>query len=248
MVRNIIDYYWCFIYWVRQLIQGDILKKETIIISLGGSVIVPDKIDISFLKGFNRLIRKYLVKYKFIFIVGGGHTARIYQKAAGSAVKVNNEDLDWLGIHSTRLNAHLIKTIFKDIAFKKIIKDPTEKIKFDKILVAAGWKPGFSTDYDAVMLAKTFNAETVVNMTNIDYLHDKDPRKHKNAKKIEKTNWQGLRKIVGNKWIPGMNVPFDPIAAKEAQKLELRLVLLGKELNNLKKFLSDKRFKGSVVK
>ena len=78
-------------------------------------------------------------------------------------------------------------------------------------------------------------------------LHDKDPRIYKNAKKIEKTDWKGLRKIVGNKWIPGMNVPFDPIAAKEAQKLKLKLVLVGKDLNNFKKFLDNKKFKGSVV-
>ena len=223
------------------------MEKEVIVISLGGSIVVPSEINIGFLKRFNGLIRRYLEKYKFIIIIGGGHTARLYQKAASSIVKISDEDLDWLGIHSTRLNAHLIKTIFRDIAYKRIVQDPTEKIKFDKILIAAGWKPGFSTDYDAVMLAKTFNAKTVVNMTNIDYLYDKDPRIYKNAKTIKITDWYGLRKIVGDKWIPGMNVPFDPIASKEAEKLKLKLVLIGKDLNNFKKFLDNKKFKGSVV-
>ena len=223
------------------------MEKEVIVISLGGSVLVPDKIDIGFLKRFNGLIRRYLGKYRFILIVGGGRTCRLYQKAAGSVVKLKTEDLDWIGIHSTRLNAHLLRTILRDVAYKKVIKDPTEKVKFDNILIAAGWKPGFSTDYDAVMLAKTFNAKTVVNMTNIDYLHDKDPKIYKNTKIIEKTDWKGMRKIVGDKWIPGMNVPFDPIATKEAQKLKLKLVLVGKDLNNFKNFLDGKGFKGSVV-
>ena len=223
------------------------MKKEVIVISLGGSVIIPDRIDIKFLKDFRKLIKSYLRKYRFVLITGGGHTARLYQRAADSVVKLKSENLDWLGIHSTRLNAHLIKTIFSDAAHKRIIKNPTEKVKFDKILIAAGWKTGFSTDFDAVILAKSYGAKTVINMTNIDYLYDKDPKIYKNAKQIEKTDWKGFRKIVGDKWIPGMNVPFDPIAAKEAQKLKLKLVLLGKDLNNFKRFLDAKKFKGSVV-
>jgi uridylate kinase len=222
-------------------------KKEVIVVSLGGSVLIPDKVNIGFLKRLNGLIRDYLKKYKFIIIVGGGNTARTYQKAAGSVVRMSDEDLDWIGIHSTRLNAHLLRTIFRDIAYQRIIKDPNEKVRFDKVLIAAGWKPGFSTDYDAVILAKTYNAKTVVNMTNIDYLHERDPRIYKNAKIIKRTDWHGLRSIVGDKWIPGMNVPFDPIAAKEAQKSRLKLVLLGQDLNNFKNFLDNKKFKGSVV-
>ena len=88
-------------------------KKEVIVISLGGSVIVPDKIDIVFLKAFRRLIRDYLKKYKFIIVTGGGKTARNYIDAAGKICRINNEDKDWLGIHCTRLNSHLLKTIFE---------------------------------------------------------------------------------------------------------------------------------------
>ncbi|MBW2966238.1 UMP kinase [Candidatus Woesearchaeota archaeon] len=223
------------------------MKKEVIVLSLGGSVVVPDDIDVKFLKGFRRLIKNYLKKFKFILIVGGGCTCRLYQKAASSVVKLDTEDLDWIGIHSTRLNAHLIKTIFSDVGYKRIIKNPNEKVRFDKVLVAAGWKPGFSTDYDAVILAKHYRAKTVVNMTNIDYLYNKNPKEYKGARKIEKIDWKGFRKIIGNKWIPGMNVPFDPIAAKEAQRLKLKLILIGKNLNNFKNFLDNKKFKGSVV-
>ena len=157
------------------------------------------------------------------------------------------DDKDWIGIHATRLNAHLLRTIFRDIANPVIIKNPTRKVRFDKVLIAAGWKPGFSTDYDAVILAKNYNAKTVINMTNIDYLYDKDPRKHKDAIKIEETDWHSLQNIVGDKWSPGLNAPFDPVATKKAASLKLRLVLLGKNLSNLKNFLDNKKFKGSVV-
>lgn len=221
---------------------------KVIVISLGGSVLVPDKIAVSFLKRFRRLIKSYLRKYKFVIITGGGKTAREYQNAARKVARLTDEDLDWLGIHGTRLNAHLLRTIFRDVAKPAIVKNPKKKIKFDKVLIAAGWEPGWSTDYDSVLLARNFGAKTVINMTNIDYLHDKDPRKYKNAKKIETIDWKGFRKIVGNKWSPGLNAPFDPVAAKLAEKSGMELVLIGKDINNLKKFLDGKKFKGSIVK
>jgi uridylate kinase len=221
--------------------------KEVIVISLGGSVIVPDKVDTKFLKKFRELIKSYLRKYKFILITGGGKTARKYINAGSSVRELSNEDKDWLGIHSTRLNAHLVRTIFEDVAKPAIVKDPSKKVKFEKVLVGAGWKPGFSTDYDAVLLAKNLGAKTVINITNIDWLYDKDPHKYLTAKKIKRTNWKEFKKLVGDKWIPGMNAPFDPVATKLAAKSGLRLVLLGKSISNLRKYLDGKKFKGSVV-
>jgi len=224
------------------------MKKEVIILSLGGSVVVPDDIDTNFLKNFKKLIIKNLKRYKFIIITGGGKTCRKYQKAANSVTKLKIEDLDWLGIHVTWLNADLVRTIFKDVAYKCFIIDPTKKVKFDKVLIAGGWKPGWSTDYDAVLLAKIYRTKTIINMTNINYLHNKNPKKYKNTKIIKKTDWKGFRKIVGNKWVPGLNAPFDPIAAKLAQKLKLKLVLIGNNLKNFDNFLKRKKFKGSIVK
>ncbi|MBR9691983.1 UMP kinase [Candidatus Woesearchaeota archaeon] len=223
------------------------MKKEVIIISLGGSVIVPDNIDVKFLKKFRALIKSYSRKYKFVLITGGGKTCRRYLAAAANAAKLYAEDLDWLGIHATRLNGHLLRTIFRDVAYPKVIRNPTKKVKFDKVLIAAGWKPGASTDYDAVLLAKNFKAKTVINITNVDWLHDKDPKKYKSAKKIEKIDWKGFKKIIGDKWIPGMNTPFDPVATKIAQREKMKLILIGKKLGNLKKFLDGKKFAGSVI-
>lgn len=222
------------------------MKKEVIVISVGGSVLVPDKIDFRFLESFVKSVKKYSRKYRLIIVIGGGKTARRYQEA-GRLVGLSREDLDWIGIHATWINAELVRFALKDSAYKEVIKDPTKKIRFDRVLIAGGWKPGWSTDYDAVLLARLYNAKTVINMTNVDYLYDKDPNKYKTARKIERTDWKGFRKIVGDKWVPGLNAPFDPIATKKAAGLKLRLVLLGKNLDNLKKFLVGKKFKGSVV-
>lgn len=224
--------------------------NKIFVISLGGSLIVPDNINLSFLKKFKKIIESEIKKNKkFIIITGGGKIARNYQKAAKTLTTLSKEDLDWLGIHSTRLNAHLLLTIFRKNSYYRFIKNPKEKINFrEKILIAAGWKPGFSTDYDAVLLAKTYGSNTIINLTNIDYVYDKDPNKYKDAKPFKKITWDYYLTLINNKWQPGMSVPFDPIASKFAKKLKLSVVIInGNKLINFRKFIRNEKFKGTLI-
>jgi len=222
--------------------------KKIIVISVGGSIVNPDNVDTNFLKRLKTLTKSLIKKYRLIIVIGGGKTCRKYQKGLSEVIGKNHNSLDWIGIYSTWLNAELVRLSLNNLAYKEIIKDPTKKVKFKNVLIAGGWKPGWSSDYDAVLLAKLYKAKTVINMSNVDRLYTKDPNKYKNAEKITITNWKKFRKIVGNKWKPGLNMIFDPIAAKQAQKQKLKLVLIGKNLNNLKNLLNNKKFKGSVVK
>ena len=227
-------------------------KREYVVVSVGGSLIVPDEIDTVFLKNFHTLIMKKIdSNLSFFIITGGGKTARRYQDAA-SAVHptTDREDLDWLGIHSTRLNAHLMRTLFSEQAQARIVKNPTRKAGGkDTVVIGAGWKPGWSTDYCAVLAAKQLGAKKLVNLSNIDYVYDKDPRKFPDAVKIEKTNWEDFRKLIPDHWDPGLSSPFDPIAAKEAQALGLEVAIInGKKLEEFEKYLSGEEFIGSIIK
>jgi uridylate kinase len=220
------------------------------VISLGGSILVPDNININFLKKFKMLIDEETDEgHKFIIIVGGGKTARKYQQAAKITSKISNEDLDWIGIHATRINAHLLLAVFRKKAYYRIIKNPIEKVVFkNKILIAAGWKPGFSTDYDAVLLAKSYNSDIVINLTNVDYVYNKDPNKFKDSKPFKEIRWRDYLKLIKNKWIPGMSSPFDPIASKLAMKYGIRCAVInGNKLNELKKFLRGQKFNGTLI-
>ncbi|MBI3035983.1 UMP kinase [Candidatus Woesearchaeota archaeon] len=222
---------------------------KTFVISLGGSLIFPDNLDKRFLSSFKEIIKKYANKgHKFIIICGGGKLARTFQQLASRSGKLGNEELDWLGIHATKINAHLLKAAFNEMADDLIITNPNAKIKFKKnIVLAAGWLPGWSTDYDAVLLAKNLGVREVVNMSNVDYVYDKDPNKNNDAKKIGKISWQGYGKLISGKWKAGMNVPFDPIAAKEARKSGIKASIIGKDLKNLEKLLNGKGFRGTVI-
>lgn len=221
--------------------------RDVVVISLGGSVLVPEDVDFYFLKEFKEMVISFIDKYKFVIVVGGGKTARRYQ-SAGKELGLNDEALDWMGIYATWINAELVKITFEEKANKEIVKDPTKKVSFENILIAGGWKPGWSTDYDAVLLAEQLGAKVVVNMTNVEYLHDKNPNEFPDTKKIGKIDWEGFKKIVGDEWKPGLNMPFDPVAAKKAAELGLKLVLVGKDVENLRNYLERKEFKGSIVK
>ncbi len=193
--------------------------NEHIIISLGGSLIVPDEINISFIKDFVNVITEYTTKgFSFIIITGGGKIARTYSIVAKEVNSANNVDLDWIGIAATRLNAELIRVLFGDLAYFEIIMDPDHIPSTDKsVIVGGGWKPGNSSDLAAVHAAKSVNAKKLINLSNIDYAYSKDPNKFPDAVKIEKSSWEDFRNILPTEWVPGLNMPFDPIAAKEAE-------------------------------
>ena len=210
---------------------------------------MPDEIDTSFLKKFHSMVLRHIKRYRFIIVCGGGRTARKYQEAARSIPGASKDDLDWTGIAATKVNSWLVKSMFSNLADPVIISDPTKKIKSKKpIIIASGWKPGFSTDFDSVVLAKQAKAKAVINLTNVDYVYDKDPRKFKDAKPIKRITWKEFKKIVGGKWIPGLNLPFDPIAAKEAEKSKIRVLLInGEDLKSIENAIQGKAFKGTEI-
>ena len=80
------------------------MDNKYIVISLGGSLIVPEEIDTSFLKLFISAIKSYTDKgLKFVLITGGGKICRKYNQACEELVDVSVTDLDWLGIAATFL-------------------------------------------------------------------------------------------------------------------------------------------------
>ena len=142
-----------------------------------------------------------------------------------------------------------MRTIFRKWAHQIVEKDPTRRLDWqEKILIGSGWKPGWSTDYDAVKLAELYGAKVVINLSNVEYVYNKDPRQFKDAKKFEKMSWKEYRAIVGDKWEPGANWPFDPVASREAEKSRLRVIVMnGANLPEVEKAIEGKKFKGTEI-
>jgi len=241
--------------------KEDMARKDITVIAVGGSLIVPhltdtDGIDVPFLKVLRRLLISEMKQGKhFIIVPGGGKTCRVYQNAGRQIVRMSNEDLDWIGIHSTRLNAQLLRTIFVREAHPVVIDhDPFAKEVEEllgtkkKLFIASGWKPGWSTDYISVRLAQKFHAREVIIAGDTPYVYDKDPRKHKDAKPFSEMAWKEYRRLVPKKWTPGFSSPVDPIGAKLAQAIHLPAKIVGgADLKNLKRAIEGKEFTGTLI-
>jgi uridylate kinase len=223
------------------------------VISLGGSIVAPDGVDESFLRDFTALIRELISrddKRRFIFVVGGGGPARAWQKAYRNVCSNHeNDQADWIGIMATRLNAQLVRAVMGEWCTQDVVTDPTQvEPLMGRVLVAAGWKPGFSSDYDAVLLAERFHADAVINLSNIERVHCDDPKKNPDAKPIDAISWADFCAMVGDEWVPGKNLPFDPIASRHAAKIGLKVICAaGRDLPNLKKILMGEPFVGTTI-
>ena len=227
------------------------------VLSVGGSIIAPDKVNTQFLSEFLTKIKDYLTDNqdtKLIFVCGGGAPARAYQQAYRAVItdvaKQNSNAQDWIGIRATHMNAELVKAILGDLCTDSIVTNPTaEDIKFSgRVLVAGGWKPGFSTDTDAVYLAIRFGAKQVINLSNIAKVYTDDPRKNPDAKPIDQISWEDFRKMVGDDWVPGKNAPFDPIASKMAQESDIKVICAdGRNIENTLAILEGSKFQGTVI-
>lgn len=231
----------------------------TKVLSLGGSIVAPEGPDPAFLSSFRSLVGEYLAASadrRLILVVGGGGPARLWQKAYRDVVaddkdgeRATPEAQDWIGIMATRLNAQLVKAVFGPLCPQDVVTDPTAVgIFMGRILVASGWKPGFSTDNDAVLLAEKFGADEVLNLSNIAKVYTDDPRTNPDAKPIDSITWEGFKRIVGEDWVPGKNLPFDPVATKRAAELGLRVICAaGRDLGNLRAILEGEDFVGTVI-
>lgn len=228
--------------------------KETTIISLGGSMIVPEEIDTEYLKKFKDMIINHIKmneKSTVIIVCGGGKTCRKYQNATKvTNINSNTEDLDWVGIMSTKLNAEMVRVMFKDFAYKKVIDNPEDEIVTDKqIIIGAGYLPGSSSDKDAILLAKNFKADKIINLTNIEYVYDKDPKIYKDAKRLENISWDEFTKIFDMEWKAGMNAPFDPVAARLAKKENISVnIIKGNDFDSIKSAIKRDSFVGTIIK
>lgn len=227
------------------------MEKKVIVLSLGGSLIVPDEINISLLEKFRQIIKKHESKYKFVIVCGGGSIARKYIKA----LRESNKS-DYLqsmsGIAVTRLNARFMTYFFGKDSSSGIPHDMIEVknlLKKNNIVFcgALRYADRETSDGTAAKLAKYFNCE-FINLTLVSGLYTANPLTHKNARFIPEISWREfLKKANAIKYQPGQHFVLDQHAAEIIQKHKIKTYILGKKLRNLNNLLSGKKFKGTII-
>ena len=190
--------------------------KPMITISLGGSVINPGEIDISFLDQFSRVIHEFIQKYKFMIVCGGGKVARDYIKALPTGI--SEGERDYMGIEATWLNAKLLSYYFKDYSAPVLpnsVEELMQQFQQYDIGLSGGFLPAVKTDEDAAIVADLFGSPILINITNVDGIYDKDPREYPDAKKYTNLTYKEFYEIVSPISLgAGSNAPFTLIAAK----------------------------------
>ena len=148
-----------------------------------------------------------------------------------------------------KLNAELLRVIFSENAHDKVIANLGIPFSFDKpIVIGSAYEPGKSTDWDAVVAAKHLGAKKIINLSNIDYVYDSDPKENPKAKRIERISWADYRKIIPKKWISRLSSPFDPVASKMAEESGIEVIIMnGKPIDNLAKYLNGEKFSGTII-
>lgn len=222
-----------------------------IIISLGGSVLVPDEINTEYFKRFADFVKEIHKKHEVAIVTGGGRLARKYIEIA-RRFGANEAFCDIIGIDATRLNSRLmIAAIGEDANFEplKNFEEARNFINSKKILVMGGTHPGHSTDAVSAILAEYINADLLINATNVDGIYDKDPKKYKNAVLYKKLSADQLVDIVKSHSLgAGDYKLIDILAAKIIQRSKIRTIFLnGKNLENMRNAIAGKKFVGTVI-
>lgn len=223
--------------------------SKTVVVALGGSIVYPDEINVVFLKSFKKFIKPFFKRgMRFVIVIGGGSLCRKFQNASAAVVKVTDEDKDWIGIHVTRLNAHLLRTVFREVANPVIIDSQSKVARLRyPVTIAAGWRPGWSTDYVALQIAADLGVKEAIIAGKPAYVYNKDP-KYSDAKKFTALSWREYGKLVPKKWKPGLHAPVDPVGAALAAQEGLKAIVMdGRNLKNFDALLKGRKFKGTIV-
>jgi uridylate kinase len=224
---------------------------DTVVLSLGGSLVNPGEPDGQFVSSLIRVLRK--TKYRFGIVVGGGKAAR---RVADAVRKKGGSEFaaDEAAIIETRKNAQFVSRIIGKEANHQIPIDFSGARKLAKkyrFIMMGGTVPGITTDSDAVLLAECIGAKRVLNLSNIDGIYTANPVRHQDAKKFTRMSYEQLIALAGKNDLrkAGMHFVFDFLACKliARSKIEAHFVH-GKNLLDVQRAVEGSAHGGTVVK
>ena len=225
--------------------------KKIIVISLGGSLIIPEKVDLKFLDNFKKTIRKNYNKYKFVIVCGGGTIARKYISALereGSSKK----ELSLAGIRATRMNALFMMQFFgkkANYSLPSNMEEVKNHLPKNSIVIcgALRYTKKSTSDTTAAHLANFLHTE-FINLTNVQGLYSDNPKNNPKAEFIPEISWKDFEeKALKIKYKAGQNFVLDQSAATLIRKNKIKTYILGPNLKNLDNLLKNKKFLGTSI-
>jgi uridylate kinase len=224
-----------------------------VVLSMGGSVLITGDEDERFLPDLAELLRKVSGDFPLVVTAGGGRVARDYIRL-GRAMGLTETELDELGIDVSRLNARLLAAVIGPPCPAHPPTSLAEAVREahrSRIVVLGGTEPGHTTDGVAGLLAERLRAQRLVNATKVPGLFERDPRKDPSARKIDRLDYAGFRKMVESavSGTAGQQFVFDRLGLESLSrgKIPLRIVQ-GRDLPNLERALRGDEFVGTEIR
>jgi uridylate kinase len=221
-----------------------------VVIRIGGSVIASPT-NLPIINQYAKLLEKLRKNgYEVMTVVGGGALAREFIKI-GNQLGLAEEAQDWLAIHISRLYALLLSLKLGKKGTETIprsIGNAVKALEKDKIVIMGGLKPGMTTDTVAAYLAQETKAQLLVKATDQDGIYNKDPRKHTNARKLDKITYHDLTQLFAqNRHKAGIHQILDPVAVKILYKTNIKTIIVnGYDPQNVQQAIEGKKI-GTVI-
>ncbi len=226
------------------------MNKEKVVVSIGGSILIPDNNDSFYIKKLSNLVEEVVKEVELVIVVGGGKIARYYTVTA-SELGADTYQQDMLGIGTTRLNAELLALALGNLSSTDIphtAEDAASRSKPGKVVVMGGTSPGHTTDAVATMVAKCMKADRVVNATSVDAVYSDDPKKNPDAKKFSNLTIKELSNLIYKDHEAGKSSVFDPLGVEIATKEKIDILIVsGRDLDDLKNAILGKKIKGTFI-
>lgn len=226
------------------------MKKEKVVVSIGGSILIPGNSDAVYIKELSEMIRDVSNSVQLIIICGGGRIARYYT-STGSELGGTTYQLDMLGIGCTRLNAGLLAIALGESSSADIpltVEEAASRSTEDNVVVMGGTVPGHTTDAVATMVAREIGANKVVNATSVDAVYSNDPETDPSAKRFSKLTIDELGDLVYKEHGAGRSSVFDPLGVKIAKEEHIDILIVdGRDLNELRNAMLGKDIKGTFI-
>lgn len=222
---------------------------DKFVISLGGSLVIPDLPDLNFLNSFREFWNKFGNQCLGV-VVGGGKTARNYIQSMKQFTD-NNFFLDEIGIQATRMNARLVSYVI-DLDQTRIpesINDAIDMINSQGNVVMGGTVPGHTTDTVSMLLAESLGIKMVYNLTSVDGVYDSDPKMNKNAKFLENLTYDEAFNLSLNSYTgAGSNQFMDSVSLLIAKRSSIKIVIIGgNDFLNIENAINKKNFRGTTI-
>lgn len=228
------------------------MQKKVVVISLGGSLIVPEKIDPTYLPKFIKVIRKRSKKNKFVLVCGGGTIARKYISTLKAQGRPNKE-LAEAGIRATRMNARFVMQLFGEHANKSLpenMKDVKDYLEKNDIVIcgALRYEKNSTSDGTAAKIADYLKAGYFINITDVRGLYSDNPKTNPKAKFIPQESWKAFEaRALKIKHHPGQHFVLDQQAATMIRKNKIKTYIISGDVKNLNKLLKGKNFVGTKI-